>query len=61
MLPALSSLEEKYRLLTLALSDPTLSANSQRYREVSKERSDLEPLIRRLEEHRKALSGRAGS
>jgi peptide chain release factor 1 len=55
MLPALSSLEEKYRLLTLALSDPTLSANSQRYREVSKERSDLEPLIRRLEEHRKAL------
>jgi len=53
MLPALSSLEEKYRQLTLSLSDPSLIANPQRLREVSKERADLEPLVRKLEEYRK--------
>jgi len=55
MLPDLSSLEEKFRLLTLSLSDPALIANSQRFREASKERSDLEPLIRKVAEHRRAL------
>jgi peptide chain release factor 1 len=54
MLPVLSSLEEKYRQLTLSLSDPSLISNPQRLREVSKERADLEPLVRKLEEHRKA-------
>ena len=55
MLPDLSSLEEKYRLLTLSLSDPAIISHPQRFREASKERADLEPLIRKVEEHRKAL------
>jgi peptide chain release factor 1 len=55
MLPDLSSLEEKFRQLILALSDPALTANPQRLREISKERADLEPLVRRLDEHRKVL------
>ena len=55
MLPDLSSLEEKFRLLTGSLSDPALRANPSRLREISKERAELEPLVRKIEEHRKAL------
>jgi peptide chain release factor 1 len=55
MLPDLSSLEEKYRLLTGSLSDPALVSNPARLREISKERAELEPLVRKIEELRKAL------
>lgn len=55
MLPDLSSLEEKFRLLTGSLSDPALTANPTRLREISKERAELEPLIRKIDELRKAL------
>jgi peptide chain release factor 1 len=43
----LESVEEKYRKLTLSLSDPALISNPQKIKEISKERSDLEPLIKR--------------
>ena len=49
----LEKLEEKYRRLTLALSDPALLANSQKFKETSKERAELEPLVRKYEDYRK--------
>jgi peptide chain release factor 1 len=49
----LESIEEKYRRLTLALSDPALPSNPQKYRDISKERADLEPLVRKYEDYKK--------
>jgi peptide chain release factor 1 len=50
MVRELQALEERYRELTLALSDPALAANPQKLREAAKERAELEPLVRRLDE-----------
>jgi peptide chain release factor 1 len=49
----LENIEEKFRRLTLSLSDPALISNPQKFREVSKERADLEPLVRKYEEFKK--------
>jgi peptide chain release factor 1 len=49
----LENVEEKYRRLTLSLSDPALPSNPQKFREVSKERAELEPLVRKFEEYKK--------
>lgn len=53
MFPELEALEEKYHRLTLSLSDPTLVSNPQKVKEIAKERSDLEPLIRKFEDYKK--------
>ena len=50
MVSELQALEERYRELTLALSDPALAANPQKIREAAKERAELEPLVRRSDE-----------
>jgi len=57
MLPELEAVEEKYRLLTDSLSDPALIADAKKFREASIERAELEPLIRKLEELRRARKG----
>ncbi|MGB7297124.1 MAG: PCRF domain-containing protein, partial [Candidatus Aminicenantales bacterium] len=49
----LESIEEKYRRLTLALSDPALHSNPQKFKDVSKERAELEPLIKKYEDYKK--------
>lgn len=49
----LESLEEKYRRLTLSLSDPALISNPQKIKEIAKERAELEPLIRAYEDYQK--------
>jgi len=49
----LENLEEKYRSLTLALSDPALLSNPQKFRETSKERAELEPLIKKYSDYKK--------
>jgi len=49
----LENIEEKYRRLTLALSDPALLSNPQKLRETSKERAELDPLIRKIDELRR--------
>lgn len=49
----LESLEEKYRRLTLSLSDPALISNPQKIKEIAKERAELEPLIRAYEDYKK--------
>jgi peptide chain release factor 1 len=57
MRPEWEALAEKYRQLTASLGDPAFLADPKRFREASKERSDLEPLVRRLEDYRKVESG----
>jgi peptide chain release factor 1 len=49
----LENIEEKYRRLTLALSDPALPSNPQKFKETSKERAELEPLVRKYHDYRK--------
>jgi len=49
----LENIEEKYRRLILALSDPALLSNPQKYKETSRERAELEPLVRKYDDYRK--------
>lgn len=49
----LENLEEKYRRLTLSLSDPALVSNPQKVKEIAKERAELEPLVQTYEEYKK--------
>ncbi|MEW5901163.1 MAG: peptide chain release factor 1 [Acidobacteriota bacterium] len=49
----LENLEEKFRHLTLSLSDPALLTNPQKFKEVSKERAELEPLIKKYEDFKR--------
>ena len=53
MVRELQALEERYRQLTLALSDPAVAANPQKIKETAKERAELEPLIRRYDEYKR--------
>ncbi len=53
MLQDLENLQEKYHKLTLSLSDPANISNSQRIKEISKERAELEPIIRKYEDYKK--------
>ena len=57
MIQELRALEDKYRRLTLSLSDPAFIANPQKLRDVSKERAELEPVVRKFEEWRKVRQG----
>ncbi len=49
----LEKVEDKYRRLTQSLSDPALISNPQKLKEVSKERAELEPLVKKFEEYRR--------
>ena len=49
----LENLKEKYERLTQFLSDPSNISNPQELRKVSKERSDLEPVIKAFESYKK--------
>jgi peptide chain release factor 1 len=55
MFPELENVEAKYRQLTRALSDPALVSNPQKIKEISKERADLEPLIKKFEGYKRIL------
>ncbi len=55
MIQELEAIREKYRRLTGALSDPALGANPQKIRDISKERAELEPIVRKFEEYRRVL------
>ncbi|HVP89736.1 MAG TPA: peptide chain release factor 1 [Terriglobales bacterium] len=57
MIQELRALEDKYRRLTLSLSDPALSGNPQKLRDLAKERAELEPVVRKFEEWRKVRQG----
>ena len=53
MLQELKNIEEKYRQLTLSLSNPALISDPQKIKEISKERASLEPLIKKYEDYKK--------
>ncbi len=59
MIRELQAIEEKYRHLTAALSDPAIAANPQKIRELAKERSELEPVYRKYEEWKRVRKDRA--
>jgi peptide chain release factor 1 len=52
----LENLEEKYRRLTLSLSDPALISAPQKIKEIAKERAELEPLVKKYEEFKRVKS-----
>jgi peptide chain release factor 1 len=61
MIPELESVEEKHRRLILSLSDPAVIADPKKFREISKERAELEPLIRKIEELKRVRTDLQGS
>lgn len=58
MIPELQAIEDKYRQLTAALSDPAIAAQPQKIRDLAKERSELEPVYRKYEEWKRVRQGR---
>ena len=58
MISELQAIEEKYRQLTAALSDPSIAANPQKIRELAKERAEIEPVYRKYEEWKRVRRDR---
>jgi peptide chain release factor 1 len=57
MIQELRVLEDKYRRLSLSLTDPALIGNPQKLRELAKEKAELEPIVRKFEEWQKVRQG----
>jgi peptide chain release factor 1 len=57
MLEKLKSIEEKHEELTRLLMNPEVFSNPQQYQKYSKEQSDLQPLVEKIGEYRKIISG----
>ncbi len=55
MLEKLRILEDKYEQITKNLSDPEVIRDTERYMRLSKEQSDLEPIVTRYREYKKLL------
>lgn len=53
MLDRLEKVKERYEEITRLLSDPSVVSNQQRFRELSKEHSDLTPLMKSFDAYRK--------
>ena len=51
----LENIEEKYHQLTEALSDPALVSDPQKIRKISKQRAELEPVVKKFEVYKKIL------
>jgi peptide chain release factor 1 len=51
----LENIEEKFRKLTLSLTDPALVSDPQKIRTIAKQRAELEPLVKKFEEYKKIL------
>ena len=61
MIQELLAIEDKYRQLTEALSDPAIAANPQKIRDLAKERAELEPVYRKFEEWKRVRKDRDGA
>ncbi|HSA94413.1 MAG TPA: PCRF domain-containing protein, partial [Acidobacteriota bacterium] len=59
MIQELQAIEDKYRRLTEALSDPAIAGSPQKIRELAKERAELEPVYRKSEEWKRVRKDRA--
>ncbi len=53
MLQELEDIREKYRQLTLSLSDPAFIHDPKKIKKIAKDRADLEPLVRKYEIYEK--------
>jgi peptide chain release factor 1 len=53
MFQELEDIKEKYRQLTLSLSDPALISDPQKIKKIAKDRANLEPLVRKYEDYEK--------
>ena len=53
MLQELEDIREKYRQLTLSLSNPTLIHDPKKIKKIAKDRADLEPLVKKYEIYEK--------
>lgn len=51
----LENIEEKYHQLTDSLSDPALVSDPQKIRKISKQRAELEPVVKKFEVYKKVL------
>ncbi len=60
MLDRLEKVKQRYDELTALLSDPGVVSNQERYRALSKEHSDLTPLMKAYEVYRKTKQDLAG-
>jgi peptide chain release factor 1 len=58
MIQELQAIEDKYRQLTAALSDPAIAGNPARIRDLAKERAELEPVYRKSEEWKRVRRDR---
>ncbi len=57
MLQKLESIKDKYEKLLTSLSDPAINSDPHQIRKISKEKSDLDPIIKKYEEYQKVLTG----
>ncbi len=55
MLQELKVLEDKYKQITALLSDPNISSSPQKIKELARERSELEPVVRKYDEYKKVV------
>jgi peptide chain release factor 1 len=58
MIQELQAIEDRYRQLTAALSDPAIAANPQKIRDLAKERAELEPVFRKFDEYKRVRQDR---
>ena len=55
MLEKLANLEKKFREFTKRLSDPEIIADRVKYQKLAKERSQIEPLVKKYQRHEKVI------
>jgi len=55
MLQELEDIREKYRQLTLSLSDPAFIHDPKKIKKIAKDRADLEPLVKKYEIYEKII------
>jgi len=55
MYQELENIQEKFRELTRSLSDPALVSDPQKIRKISKQRAELEPVVKKFEVYKKVL------
>jgi peptide chain release factor 1 len=53
MYQKLENIEEKFRTLTASLSDPALVSDPQKIKKISKERAELEPIVKQYAKYKK--------
>jgi peptide chain release factor 1 len=61
MLQKLANIEEKFRALTASLSDPAVVSDPQKIKKISKERAELDPIVKKYESYKKVLKDIEGS